>query len=169
MRVGLSGAGRIGSLYAGVISGQPEVEAVFVGDVDIERPEHTQRFLECCGTGLCLDTGHSVVGGGDPVEVVESAAVRIRHVHLKDVDEGLAEGVASGALGYEETVRHGLYKPLGGGDADVRTASELLEEIGYKGWYVLEQDVMLEAEPDSGSGPYEDVRKSLACLLGVMP
>lgn len=38
----------------------------------------------------------------------------------------------------------------------------MLEGMGYEGWYVLEQDVMLETE--FGNGPYEDVRKSLAFL-----
>ena len=41
---------------------------------------------------------------------------------------------------------------------------ELLEEVGYEGWYVLEQDVMFDAEPHAGGGPYEDVRKSLEFL-----
>ena len=134
----------------------------------IERPEHVRRFLEGCETGLCLDTGHSMVGGGDPVEVLESAAGRVAHVHLKDVDWALAERVASGALGYEDAVRRGLYRPLGEGDVDVRRVLELLEEVGYEGWYVLEQDVMLDAEPEAGGGPCEDVRKSLAFLSNAV-
>ena len=41
---------------------------------------------------------------------------------------------------------------------------ELLEEVGYEGWYVLEQEVMFDAEPHAGGGLYEDVRKSLEFL-----
>jgi inosose dehydratase len=52
-------------------------------------------FLEGCKTRLCLDNGHSMVGGADPVEVLESIAGRVRHARLKDVDRELAEGVAS--------------------------------------------------------------------------
>jgi inosose dehydratase len=133
----------------------------------IERPEHVRRFLEGCETGLCLDTGHSIVGGGDPVELAASAAGRIRHVHLKDVDRELAEQVVSGTLYYEETVRRGLYRPLGEGDVDVRGVLEPLEAAGYEGWYVLEQDIMLDAEPDPGAGPIESVRRSLAFLSRV--
>jgi inosose dehydratase len=133
----------------------------------IERPEHVRRFLDGCETGLCLDTGHSMVGGGDPVELAESAAGRIGHVHLKDVDGGLARRVVSGALGYEEAVRRGLYRPLGDGDVDVRRVLELLETVGYEGWYVLEQDIMLDAEPEPGAGPIESVRRSLAFLSKV--
>ena len=136
----------------------------------IERPEHVRRFLDGCETGLCLDTGHSIVGGGDPVELAGEAAERVRHVHLKDVDRRLAGRVLSGEVGYEEAVRRGLYRPLGEGDVDLRRILELLEAAGYGGWYVLEQDVMLGAEPGPGPGPgpKEDVRRSLEFLSKVV-
>jgi inosose dehydratase len=121
---------------------------------EIESPEHVQRFLEGCDTGLCLDTGHSMVGGGDPVALTQAAAARIRHVHLKDVDRDLAERVLSGTLPYEQAVRDGLYLPLGDGD------------VGYDGWYVLEQDIMLAADP--GYGPAAEVGRSLSYLKGVL-
>lgn len=133
---------------------------------EIERPEQVQRFLEGCDTALCLDTGHSMVGGGDPVELAESAAGRIRHVHLKDVDQGLAERVVAGTLDYEKAVRDGLYRPLGDGDVDVRRVLEVMDGAGFDGWYVLEQDIMLEAEPDDG--PADEVGRSLAFLQGVL-
>jgi inosose dehydratase len=46
-----------------------------------------------------------------------------------------------------------------------------LEELGYDGWYVLEQDTALtQGVPAEGSGPVEDVQKSLAFLLSeVVP
>jgi inosose dehydratase len=134
----------------------------------IERPEHVWRFLEGCETQLCLDTGHSMVGGGDPAELAGVAAGRVGHVHLKDVDGGLVEQILSGETGYEEAVRRGLYRPLGEGDLEVRRVLELLEEAGYEWWYVLEQDVMIDGEPDPGSGPVHDVRKSLTFLSSVI-
>ncbi|HEX5911703.1 MAG TPA: TIM barrel protein [Rubrobacter sp.] len=133
---------------------------------EIESPEHVQRFLEGCDTALCLDTGHSMVGGGDPVVLTESAASRIRHVHLKDVDRDLAERVLSDTLPYEQAVRDGLYMPLGDGDVDVRRVLEVLDEEGYDGWYVLEQDIMLSTDP--GYGPAAEVGRSLAYLDGVL-
>jgi len=133
---------------------------------EIETPEQVLRFLEGCETGLCLDTGHSMVGGGDPVALTESAAARIEHVHLKDVDRDLAKRVASGFLEYEEAVRGGLFRPLGGGDVDVGRVLGALENAGYDGWYVLEQDIMLEGEP--GDGPANEVGESLAYLKGVL-
>jgi inosose dehydratase len=107
-----------------------------------------------------------MVGGGNPVALAESAASRIEHVHLKDVDGGLARRVASGALGYERAVEEGLYRPLGEGDVDVRRLLEVLSRAGYDGWYVLEQDVMLDGEP--GDGPASEVGKSLAFLTEIL-
>jgi inosose dehydratase len=132
----------------------------------IESPAQVQRFLEGCETGLCLDTGHSMVGGGDPVALTESAASRIRHVHLKDVDKDLVGRVISGTLPYEKAVRDGLYMPLGDGDVDVRRVLDALDEAGYDGWYVLEQDIMLAADPEYG--PAAEIGRSLAYLKGVL-
>ena len=72
-----------------------------------------------------------MVGGADPIEVLESIAGRVRHARLKDVDRELAEGVTADDQGYEEAVRHGLYRPLGEGDVDVRRVLELLEKMIY--------------------------------------
>jgi len=132
----------------------------------IENPEQVQRFLDGCDTGICLDTGHSMVGGGDPARLAESAASRIRHVHLKDVDGGRVGRVISGTLPYERAVRDGLYMPLGDGDVDIRRVLDALDEAGYDGWYVLEQDIMLAADP--GYGPAAEVGRSLAYLKGVL-
>jgi inosose dehydratase len=134
----------------------------------IERPHHVRRFLEGCETGLCLDTGHLVVGGDDSVEVAELAAGRVRVVHLKDVDRLLADLVAAGKVGFEDAVRRGVFKALGDGDVDIERVIWLLEESGYGGWYVLEQDIMLDDEPERGKGPLEDVRKSLKFARGVL-
>src|SRR5215217_2468789 len=64
----------------------------------IERDDQLRRFLEGCETGLCLDTGHLVLGGSDPVEIAELAGDRVSHVHLKDVDRDLARRVATREL-----------------------------------------------------------------------
>ncbi len=134
----------------------------------IERPHHVRRFLEGCETGLCLDTGHLMIGGDDPVEVARLAAGRVRIVHLKDVDRLLADLVAAGKVGFEEAVSQGVFKPLGDGDVDIERVIGLLEESGYAGWYVLEQDIMLAGEPEEGEGPIDDVRKSLNFVRRVL-
>ena len=111
--------------------------------------------------GLCLDTEHLLIGGSDPVEVAELAGDRVNHVHLKDVNEDVASRVARRELSYKEGAAQGVYRPLGDGDVDVGRVIELLERAGYRGWYVLEQDTVVESEPREGEGPVVDVRKSL--------
>ncbi len=102
------------------------------------------------------------------MRVAEVARDRVGIVHLKDVDLGLAERVAAGELGYEDAVRRGVFRPLGDGDVETERVIGLLEESGYGGWYVLEQDVMLSGEPEEGEGPIQDVRKSLTFLEGIL-
>ncbi len=116
----------------------------------IERRDHVERFLSRCGHALCLDTGHLALAGGDPVEIAASAGARVRHVHLKDLDPKLAERTRSGALDYAAAVRLGLYRPLGEGSARIVDVLRVLREKRYAGWYVLEQDVVLDREPSEG-------------------
>jgi len=128
----------------------------------IERDEQLIRFLEGSEMGLCLDTGHLVIGGSDPVQVAKLAGSRVNHVHLKDVDRELAAKLGGRELDFKEAAQEGAFRPLGEGDVDVGRLLEVLEEGGYSGWYVLEQDTVVESEPQEGEGPILNVGKSLA-------
>jgi inosose dehydratase len=128
----------------------------------IERHDQVLRFLEGSEMGLCLDTGHLVIGGSDPIEIAKLAGGRVNHVHLKDVDGELVARLASRELDFKEAAQCDAFRPLGEGDADVGRLLEVLEGEGYSGWYVLEQDTVVEDEPKEGEGPVRDVGKSLA-------
>jgi inosose dehydratase len=134
----------------------------------VERRDHIERVVADSDVALCVDTGHLIVGGTDPVEVVRAADGRVTHVHFKDVDAALALRVRSGQIGYRDAVAQGLYRPLGEGDVDVVSVVKLLEAAGYDGWYVLEQDVVLAAEPPAGDGPAASAARSLHYLTGIM-
>ncbi|HEX5090638.1 MAG TPA: TIM barrel protein [Nocardioides sp.] len=131
----------------------------------IESGAETRRVVDGSRIGLCLDTGHLAAAGADPVEIVHADPQRVRHVHLKDVRSALAAEVVSGETSFAEAVRRGMFVPLGTGDVDIAGIVTTLEDAGYQGWYVLEQDVMLPGEPE-GEGPVADVRKSLEFLTG---
>ena len=133
----------------------------------VERPQDVERLLGVSGVGLCLDTGHVMVGGGDPVALARTAGSRVVHVHLKDVDATLAERVLAGDLAYHAAVAAGLYRPLGDGDVDIREVVRAVEESAGAVRYVLEHDEVLDREPDEGSGPIRAVRRSLAFLERV--
>ncbi|MEU1438719.1 TIM barrel protein [Streptomyces sp. NPDC005786] len=133
----------------------------------VEGPDEVERVLTGSSVPLCLDTGHLLAGGNDPVALARRAADRIAHVHLKDVDAALAARVRAGDVTYTEAVRTGLYQPLGQGDVDISAITTALDTAGYDGWYVLEQDTVLDAEPAPGEGPLADVVASLAHLRQV--
>jgi inosose dehydratase len=134
----------------------------------VETGPETERVLAGSRVGLCVDTGHLLVGGADPVALTARHPERVVHVHLKDVDGRLAAQVVDGTVTFGEAVRAGLFRPLGDGDVDIAALVQTLEDAGYQGWYVLEQDVMLDGPPPD-EGPITDVRKSLEYLLRVAP
>jgi inosose dehydratase len=131
----------------------------------IESRESVLRLLESSDVPLCLDTGHLLIGGMQPLELIERFADRVAHVHLKDVRASVAHTVAAGDRSYLEAVRAGLYTPLGDGDLDIAAIVAGLEAAGYQGWYVLEQDSALPGEPAPGQGPILQVRRSVDFLL----
>jgi inosose dehydratase len=158
-------AGRIRDLAAG--HGLRTVLHPHVG-THVETAAEVERFLADSDLELCLDTGHLLIGGTDPVELARRHPHRIGHVHLKDVRAAIAQVVRAGQISYTHAVGSGLYVPLGDGDVDVPTLVGVLHDAGYTGWYVLEQDTVLsqqsgdqKAEDDR---PRRDVARSLAHL-----
>jgi len=128
---------------------------------------HVSRVLEHSNVELCIDTGHLALAGVDPVEIARSASGRVAHVHLKDLDESLAERVRSGDLAFRQAVIDGLFLPLGDGRVDIGGFVAGLEADGYEGWYVIEQDVVLDSEPEAGQGPIIAAEASFAFLEGI--
>ncbi|MEE3850951.1 sugar phosphate isomerase/epimerase [Gordonia sp. LSe1-13] len=120
----------------------------------IERRDEVYRVLENSSIGLCLDTGHLLIGGTDPLEVTRAYTHRITHAHLKDVKVDLAEQVQRGEITYTDAVAQGMYVPLGAGEAKVGEVVSTLVDAGFDGWYVLEQDTILgdEADGDAAAG-----------------
>ncbi|MGP3921361.1 TIM barrel protein [Nonomuraea sp. 10N515B] len=132
----------------------------------VESGAETARVLDGSRVGLCLDTGHLLIGGGDPVAIAREHPGRIAHVHLKDVRLDRARRVQAGEESYTAAVAGGMYVPLGKGDVDIAAIVSALEGHGYTGWYVLEQDTIL-AEGDAAADPAADVRASIRHLLAV--
>jgi inosose dehydratase len=125
----------------------------------VQTPEETERVLAGSTIGLCVDTGHYTLAGGDPLDLVRNHPDRVAHIHLKDVDLSVARRVAEGEFDYHEGCRRGMYQALGDGDAKIADIVAGLRDAGYGGWYVLEQDTVLDTEDDAARA-YEDARRS---------
>jgi inosose dehydratase len=160
LRLGIAAVEEIGRRHGLAVALHPHYGTV------VERDEQVRRLLATTGVPLCLDTGHLVVGGADPVAITRLASGRIGHVHLKDVDAALAARVRAGEIGYRDAVGRGLYRPLGEGDAGIAEIVRLLRAAGYDGWYVIEQDLVLASERE-GATALENARRSVRFLAGA--
>ncbi|MEI7455011.1 MAG: TIM barrel protein [Actinomycetes bacterium] len=133
-----------------------------------ETPNDLDFLLNETDINLCLDTGHIVVGGGNPLDIAKRAGSRVKHVHLKDCDAAAAARIQNRTSTYSTEVKNGMYKPLGQGDAQISEVIRFLDGINYEGKLVLEQDVMLDQAPAMGSGPIDAVRESINFLSSLI-
>lgn len=132
----------------------------------VENRDEVTQFLQRSEVPICLDAGHLMVGGTDPVELAQQAADRIAHVHLKDLHLSVLETVRSGERSYTEGVAAHMYDVLGQGDLDLRGLVHALEGAGYTGLYVPEHDRMIHAASDD-SLVRADARASVDFLRGI--
>jgi inosose dehydratase len=87
---------------------------------------------------------------------------RIWHVHFKDCHPNIAERSRAEKWDYFTSVRNGIFCELGKGDVDFARVKEELQRNGYKGWIVVEQDVL----PGMGK-PKESARRNREYLAGI--
>ncbi|MGH3733724.1 MAG: sugar phosphate isomerase/epimerase family protein [Acidimicrobiales bacterium] len=107
----------------------------------VEAPWEIEKVLEISDVGLCLETGHIFVCGGDPLEILRGAPERVNHVHLKDamrsrMDAVIADGEPTPAIWSRE-----VFCALGEGDVNLDGVLKELEQLNFEGWLVIEQDI----------------------------
>lgn len=135
------------------------------GATFVETPEEVETFLSLTDPGLiglCLDTGHYALGGGDPAAGLKAHAHRIWHVHFKDFDPAVLARADEQGWGYLQMVGWGLFSELGRGSVDFPAVLAALQEAGYDGWIVVEQDVL----PGMGT-PRESAARNRAYLRSI--
>ena len=111
----------------------------------IESEAETKRLFDHLDknlVGLCLDVGHWIVGGGDPIAAVRSYGSRITHVHVKDVNSEVLKKLLSGEI---ETMNVAvedfkLFVPAGTGLLKMSELFHALNANSYTGWLMSEQD-----------------------------
>jgi inosose dehydratase len=138
----------------------PHAETPIQDDAEIE------RFLELTDgheVSLCLDTGHHAYAGGDPVAFVAAHRSRISYLHLKNVDERVMSRARAEGWDFATAVANEVFCLLERGVVEMRALSRVLDEIGYAGWAVVEQD-MYPAPPDK---PLPIARRNLAFLREI--
>jgi inosose dehydratase len=106
----------------------------------VESPTEIEALLDETEIGLCLDTGHFLAAGGDPVEAATRWAGRINQVHVKDARLDRIAEVTRRDEPADAVWSRGVFCPLGEGDLDIQGVLGALRAVGYRGWIVVEQD-----------------------------
>lgn len=134
----------------------------------VETPSEVERLVSLTDAetvGVCLDVGHYLVGGGDPVEALRRLGPRVTHVHLKDVDPAVLADLRNGRLdNFDLAIRGRIFTELGAGALDLIGCLRVLAERDYAGWLMVEQD-------SSWWPPSEAAaigRRVLACALSAV-
>jgi inosose dehydratase len=108
----------------------------------VEAPWEIEEVLGRSDIGLCLETGHMMLGGGDPVGMLRDWGARINHVHLKDAVLSVMRGIVADQAPVTEIWSREAFCALGGGDLDVDAILDGLRDISFGGWLVVEQDIL---------------------------
>jgi inosose dehydratase len=86
------------------------------------------------GVGFTPDVGHIAAGGMDPLETIERYRAWVDHVHFKDIRDD------------------GGWAPTGEGRLDFPGMVSYLDETGYQGWVIFEDESdSAERDPDGAT------------------
>ncbi|HMD25908.1 MAG TPA: TIM barrel protein, partial [Streptosporangiaceae bacterium] len=97
---------------------------------------------EVSDVGMCLETGHMLLGGGDPVAMLRDLGDRVNHVHLKDARLPVMAKIIADEAPVTEIWTREAFCALGGGDLDADAVLDGLRRISFGGWLVVEQDIL---------------------------
>ena len=119
----------------------------------MEREQDIRRTMELTDpkyVWMTADTGHLVLGGGDPVQIISDYFPRIAEVHLKDTYPKY-RGNTSTPTQEQHSVAS-VYHNLGGGGVDFPAVFKVLRDRHFKGWVVLDLD-----PPRKGDDGYDAI------------
>ena len=135
------------------------------GSTYVETPAELDEFLRRTDpdkVGIVFDTGHYMLGGGDPVAGVKKYGERIWLMHFKDFNPEVIPVAVEQNLNYQQMIGEGVFGELGTGAVDFPAVLDAMNEVGYDGWIVVEQDVL----PGMGS-PAENAKRNRAYLRTI--
>jgi inosose dehydratase len=110
----------------------------------VETPEETARLMDMTdpeAVGLCFDTGHWALGGGDPLDGLRRYRDRIWHVHYKEYHADVHRQMTDQGLNYFEGLAQHVFYRLGTGGVDFAALTAELQRTGYEGWVLVEDEL----------------------------
>ena len=124
----------------------------------VETPAEIEKLMALTdpeSLGLVFDCGHYRFGGGNPEEGLRKYGKRVWHFHFKDYHPAVGRQAAEEGWDYFQSVRNGVFCELGKGEVNFPALMKQLQDLGYEGWGVVEQDVL----PGMGA-PKESARRN---------
>ncbi len=113
-------------------------------DTHVEYEDQIETFLEQTDPKrifVCLDTGHHAYRKGDPVKFMRRHHQRIPYLHLKSVDRHMQQRVEAETIPFAIAVGMDMFCEPSQGSVDFAAFRDLLREINYNGFAIVEQDM----------------------------
>jgi inosose dehydratase len=107
----------------------------------IETEAQIERLLKDTDINLCLDTGHHAYCDGDPVAFMKRYHERIPYLHIKSCDMEVKKMMQENNWSFAEAVKRDVMCEPELGVVDMKVFFNVLADIQYKGWLVVEQDM----------------------------
>jgi inosose dehydratase len=143
--------------WQGLVATVREAQAVIEGEFGLKASFHPHigtgvqfeaqidRLLADTEIDLCFDTGHHAFWNQDPLAYMKKVWGRIAYMHLKNVDAAVRQLVLDGKLTVADSYGAGVMAPLPDGAVDIQAVVRFLEDKGFDGPIVVEQDVASNA------------------------
>jgi inosose dehydratase len=125
--------------------------------------ESVLAALDPAKVGICLDTGHMIYAGIDPVAFYRRHQARVWYLHFKDIDPIVHARVLREKVSFHGAIEAKIFVPLGKGVVRWRELAQALAAGGYDGVATVEQDI----DPATSLTPLQDAQASLAFLRSV--
>lgn len=97
------------------------------------------------------------------MECIREYGERVRYLHLKDCDPGIRKMAIDERMDYFAATAAGVFCELGKGEVDFPGVIQAMENLGYDGWAVVEQDVLV----DDLDAPRQSARRNREYLRGL--
>ena len=113
-------------------------------ETHVEHEDQIERLLADADpaiVSLCLDIGHHAYRGGDPITFMRKHHARIPYIHLKSVDADIQEKVEAEKIPFAKAVGMNMFCEPAKGAVDFEAFRDVLREIDYQGWAIVEQDM----------------------------
>jgi inosose dehydratase len=138
----------------------PHCDATIETEADIEK---LLALTDPRLVGLCMDTGHHLYSGGDPVGFWRRHHARMPYLHLKSMNAAMLDTVRRENLSWGAAVARGVTEEPARGAVDFEGLAAALKDTGYRGYAIVEQDMF----PCDPAVPLPLARRTIAYLRGL--